>query len=135
MSTVKKRRRGTAIVETPRGVLVVAGHSKVYLLPGGEANSGESRTDASVRELKEETGLIATKVKFLFRHIGHTHKSYSGGYFKDYHTVCIIHADGFAKPKNEIKYVDYYFPNSEIRISRTTREILTRYYDLKSMLS
>ena len=72
MSTVKKRRRSTAIVKTPKGILVVASHSKVYLLPGGEANNGELRTDASVKELKEETGLIATKSSSF-----QTHRTYT----------------------------------------------------------
>lgn len=64
MLYVTKRRRGTAIVETPKGILVVASSNGVYLLPGGGANDGESRTDADIRELKEETGLIATNTKF-----------------------------------------------------------------------
>ena len=112
------RRRGTAIVETSKGILVVAGRSGLYLLPGGAARKGESRTSAAIRELREETGLIATDVKFLFRHAGHSHKSYSGGYFRDHHTVVIIRANGIPKPSHEIKYVNYYLPDSEIKISQ-----------------
>jgi 8-oxo-dGTP diphosphatase len=87
MPKIKKRRRGTAIVETSRGILVVAGRNGLHILLGGGANEGESRTEAVVRELKEETGLIATEVRFLFRHVGNVHKSYPGGYFEDHHTV------------------------------------------------
>jgi 8-oxo-dGTP diphosphatase len=133
--SIRKRRRGTAIVETPEGILVVSGRGKFYILPGGGANKGESRTEAAVRELKEETGLIATDVRFLFRHIGCVHKSYSGGYFEDHHTVCLIHASGIARPQNEIKYVGYYSPNSEIKISRTTKEIIDRFYEFKSTMA
>ena len=38
------RRRGVAIVENSKGILVVAGHSKKFMLPGGGANRWESRT-------------------------------------------------------------------------------------------
>ena len=132
---IKRRRRGTAIVETPEGILVVSGRRKIFVLPGGGANKSESRTDAAIRELKEETGLIATDVRFLFRHTGYIHKSYSGGYFEDHHTVCLIHANGIAKPNNEIKYVGYYSPNSEIKISRTTKEIIDRFYEFKRTIA
>lgn len=49
------RRCGTAIVETPEGILVVAGRSGLYVLPGGAARKGESRTSTAIRELREET--------------------------------------------------------------------------------
>ncbi|MFZ2499792.1 MAG: NUDIX domain-containing protein [Methanosarcina sp.] len=129
--SIKKRRRGTAIVETPGGILVVSGRGEMYILPGGGANSGESRTEAAIRELEEETGLIATDIRFLFRHVGCVHKSYSGGFFEDHHTVCLIRASGIARPQNEVRCVGYYSPNSKIKISRTTKEIIDRFYEFK----
>ncbi len=134
MQTIKRRRRGTAIVETPIGILVVAGRRKLYILPGGGANIGESRTKAAVRELKEETGLIATKVKFLFSHVGNVQESHSGEYYEDHHSVCLINASGIARPRNEVKYVGYYSPESEIKISRTTKEIIDRFYEFKKTM-
>ena len=124
------RRHGTAIVETPRGILVVSGRSGLYLLPGGAARKGESRTRAAIRELREETGLIATDVKFLFHHMGYSHKSHSEGYFRDHHTVVLIRAESVPIPKHEVKYVNYYLPNSEIKISGTTKEIIDRFYSM-----
>ncbi len=131
MTRVRKRRRGTAIVETEKGILVTAGKSRIFLLPGGGAGKGESRIEAAVRELREETGLKSYNAKVLFRHKGYPHKSHKHGYFMDYHTVCLIRADGAAKPHKEIAHVAYYKPGSDIRISRTTKEILHRYYRFK----
>jgi hypothetical protein len=62
---ISSRRRGTAIVDTKQGILVTAGRNKVFLLPGGGANQNESRTQAALRELREETGLKTIHVKFL----------------------------------------------------------------------
>lgn len=64
------RRRGTAIVDTVNGIVVTAGRGRVFLLPGGGADHNESRTQAAMRELKEETSLTPLHAKFLFRHLG-----------------------------------------------------------------
>src|SRR5579862_9780637 len=60
------RRRGTAIVDTDRGILLVSDRGRLYLLPGGGAKKDESRMDAAQRGLKEETGLTAKSCRFLF---------------------------------------------------------------------
>jgi 8-oxo-dGTP diphosphatase len=131
MARVKKRRRGTALVETEKGILVTAGRGGVFLLPGGGANRGESRTKAAMRELREETGLKPYYAKYLFRHIGKVHKSHGHGYFQDHHTVCLVKAYGTPKPRHEIKHVAFYLPGSGVRISGVTREIIEKYYSYK----
>jgi len=55
---LSKRRRGTAIVDTSRGILVVSHGNRTFYLPGGGAEKGESQKNAAIRELKEETGLV-----------------------------------------------------------------------------
>jgi 8-oxo-dGTP diphosphatase len=131
MARVKKRRRGTALVETERGILVTAGRGGVFLLPGGGANRGESRTKAAMRELREETGLKPYYAKYLFRHIGKVHKSHGHGYFQDHHTVCLVKAHGTPRPRHEIKHLAFYQPGSGVRISGVTREIIEKYYSYK----
>ena len=131
MSKVVKRRRGTAIVDTTDGILVTAGTNRVYLLPGGGTKRHETRMMAAMRELKEETGLETYEVKYLFRHKGNLNKSHGHGYFQNYHTVRLIKAKGEATPRHEIKSIAYYQPGSNIHISRTTKEIINRYYDYK----
>lgn len=128
MPRVRRRRRGTAIVETERGILVVAGKDRIFLLPGGEAKKHETRMQATMRELGEETGLQPQSAKFLFHHEGRVHKSHGHGYFRDHHTVCLVEARGTARPHREIEYVEYYKPGSGIDISGVTKEIIDRYY-------
>ena len=113
-----KRRRGTAIVETSKGILLTAIH-KTFLLPGGGANRGESRFRAAIRELEEETGLLANEAKIIFQHETIFHK----------HTVVLIKAKGTPQPKQEVNHLEYYKPGKDIKISKGTRDIIEKYYE------
>jgi 8-oxo-dGTP diphosphatase len=128
---IQKRRRGTAIVETEKGIIVTAGRSKIFLLPGGGANKHETRMQAAMRELGEETGLQPYHAKYLFHHRGRVHKSHGHGYFRDHHTVCLIKAKGTPHPHHEIKYIAFYKLGSGINISGVTKEIIEKYYSYK----
>jgi 8-oxo-dGTP diphosphatase len=113
----RKRRRGTAIVDTPNGILVVSRDNRVFFLPGGGAENGETRKDATIRELKEETNLLATGCYFLFEFES----------FFNVHKVFLVEGTGTAKPSNEIRYIDY-FNGSNLKVSNTTWEIIELYH-------
>jgi 8-oxo-dGTP pyrophosphatase MutT (NUDIX family) len=116
-----KRRRGTAILETEKGILLTAMSSRTFLLPGGGAKKGESRFRAAIRELEEETGLMANYAKIIFRHESHSHL----------HTVVLVKAKGTPKPKHEVKHIDYFKPGKKISISKGTKDIIKKYYEWK----
>jgi 8-oxo-dGTP pyrophosphatase MutT (NUDIX family) len=111
-----ERRRGTAIIDTPKGILVVRQGRANYLLPGGGAKIGESRLEAAVRELREETGLIAYDVHFLFEF----QKS----------KVFLMKADGIPRAKHEISQIGYYERDSSIPLSSNTKLIIEKYWSI-----
>jgi 8-oxo-dGTP diphosphatase len=98
---VSKRRRGTAIIDTPEGILVVSRDNRTFYLPGGGAESGESRKDCC----------------FLFEYTS----------FVNSHKVFLIETEGVARAGNEIKYLSY-FDGSNLKVSNTTWEILELYH-------
>ncbi len=125
------RRKGVALVDTPRGILVVAGRRKVFTLPGGGADNGESRKHVAMRELREETGLKTKKRTYLFSYHGgkwHTGK----GSVKNHAKVFLISVCGHARPRHEIKHIAYWKPDSKIRISKRTNWIIEKYLEMKN---
>jgi 8-oxo-dGTP diphosphatase len=115
-----KRRRGTAIVDTLRGILVVSYENRTFYLPGGGAENGESQKTAAIRELKEETSLEAVVCRFLFEYESLTNN----------HKVFLIESTGVAKPSSEIRFIDY-FTGSNLKVSTATWEILEQYHATK----
>lgn len=117
------RKRATLIAKDKKGILVVKhtiGHPK-FMLPGGGMKKGESAIEGATRELREETGLQALRVKHLFNHKSIVH---------DHHVV-ETHTSGEPKLNWEIKKVDYVNKNNfkNANLSRTTRKILSNYFN------
>jgi len=111
-----KRRRGTVIVDTLRGILVVSHENRIFYLPGGGAENGESFKAAAIRELKEETNLKTVSCRFLFEYES----------FNANHQVFLVETCGVAKPCSEIRYLDF-FTGSNLKVSNATWEILELY--------
>ena len=128
---IYNRRRGTAIVEFPEGILVVSQGNESFMLAGGGANKGESRRRAVMRELQEETGLKPLGSKYLFAYKGKLHRNYKGGHFRDYHKVFLIKADGTPTPQREIKRIAFFNEGSGLKLVYSTKEIIVKFLAMK----
>ena len=62
----KLRDRATCVLIRDGRVLLVADAGWKYMLPGGGVDRGETIEAAAVRELREETGLVATHIQYLY---------------------------------------------------------------------
>jgi 8-oxo-dGTP diphosphatase len=133
MAGVLYRRRGTAIIETSKGIILTAGRHGAFILPGGGTKKDESRFVAAIRELKEETGLSAYSAQIIFKHKGRIQPTHSGRHkFQDHHTVCVVKASGTPRPGGgDAKRISFFYPGCKVKISPTTIEIIEKYYDWK----
>ena len=122
----QKRRKGVAIVETKKGILVGA-IDKTFILPGGGAKRRESRKKAAIRELEEETGLRTKSIKYLFEDYGIKWKNHKGKWIKNHSKVFLIEAEGIPKPSHEMKKIGFWKPESKINLGIGSRMIIERY--------
>jgi 8-oxo-dGTP diphosphatase len=127
---VYTRRRGTAIVDTPRGILMVSLDGETFTLPGGGALPDETEREAAARELMEETGMKAVGLTYLFGFTGLLHRGVRGGYFRNAHRVFLVEASGVPEPGQEITHVAY-FKGSGLKLSQSARKIIEKYRSLK----
>ncbi len=121
------RRKGIAIVYTTEGILIVAGKNKRFILPGGGANSGESRKKAAIRELYEETGLKTKSIKYLFSYTGNKWRTNKNKIIRNHTKVFFVKTYGRARPRHEIIYIAFWKPSSKTNLSSGTRKIIEKY--------
>ena len=121
--------RSTAIVESIKGILVIAGKRGLYSLPGATVREHERRENSVVRGLREETGLKAKKVDFLFSH----DEPDDGRKIRNLHRVFLIEADGRPGHRSgEAKKISYWKPGSSINTNNTSKLIMERYFAKKT---
>lgn len=112
-----KRHRGTAIVESPQGILLASTQDGLFLLPGGGVEPGETHLEATLRELKEETGLQGASALYLFDH--ETNASL--------HKVYYVIAPGEPRTCAEVPHFAYYRTGTEANLSHGAHAILQRF--------
>lgn len=124
----KVRKRGTAIVHTPEGILLVMEQNGILSLPGGGVERGESLMIAACRELEEETGLkaIASTSRYLFTHLGHPYRI-GKQLCQNQHHVYLVQATGSIQIDSEILGVHFYPLKDKLPMSNSTQKILNRY--------
>ena len=128
---VYTRRRGTAIVDTAKGILVVSLDGSNFTLPGGGAHRDESRREAAIRELMEETCMKAVSLTPLFEFLGGAHKGPRGGTFRNAHKVFLVTATGSPEPGQEVKRVAYY-DGSGPSLTPSAERIIAKYRSARS---
>ncbi|MBD3881408.1 NUDIX domain-containing protein [Phormidium tenue FACHB-886] len=129
-AAVRKRLRGTALIETPQGILLVSSNGDRFSLPGGGAEKQESGEQAAIRELKEETGLEALSTQYLFKHVGGL-RMRSSGLARNHHQVFLVETKGVPCPNQEIKAIHFYQPGDDINITNSARAIIEKYLKMK----
>ncbi len=129
---VRIRKKGVAIVNSSKGILVVAGRNRKFSLPGGGTNKGESRKKATIRELREETGLKTKRIKYFSSYKGNSWKTKNGKKVKNHAKVFIVNAYGRSRPRHEIKYISYWTPKSRINISKRSLSLIKKYLKTKN---
>lgn len=114
--TKQKRRRGTVIIELADGILLTQMRGDRLLLPGGQAERGEPRIMTAIRELYEETGLVAESVRYLF--------DFDSSYY--HHKVFYVTASGKPRPRSEVANLAYYRPDMP-DLSASSRAIIEQF--------
>ena len=113
-----KRRRATAIIEYPAGILLTHMRGMAPALPGGGIKPGESDEAAVIREVLEETSLQVVHALFLFHFETFAHQ----------HAVFWIIPTGIPQASQEVDALLYYTPEKLIRVSPETYELLKYFH-------
>lgn len=121
-----KRRKGVAIVDTKKGILIGATYD-TFILPGGGAKPWESRKKAAIRELYEETGLKTKRIKYLFRDVGIKWRDHKNRLIRNYSKVFLVEVEGIPRPSNEIKKIAFYKLGSKIKLGEGSKKIINIY--------
>src|SRR5579872_5491272 len=117
------RKRGTVIVDTDQGIVLVSNSSRLFILPGGGAKKGEDRMDAAMRELKYQTGLEPESCRYLFSFDEPEDKK-----LRNLHKVYLVEVTKESAKAEKIKRrIEYWQEGSKLKLSNSTRLIIDQY--------
>jgi ADP-ribose pyrophosphatase YjhB (NUDIX family) len=117
------RKRGTAIVDTDQGIVLVSNSSRLFILPGGGAKKGEDRMDAAMRELKYQTGLEPQSCRYLFSFDEPEDKK-----LRNLHKVYLVEVSKESAKAEKIKRrIEHWQEGSKLKLSNSTRLIIDQY--------
>ena len=122
MTARPRRRRATAIIEYPEGILVTVMRHMACGLPGGSIQPGEAEDVVLVRELRTETSLIADEMSLLF----HYETAVSD------HSVFWILPRGTPTAGGDVDQLAFYQPGSDLNLSPEAQAIIERFYAHRS---
>ena len=107
--------RATVLCVRDNRILLVARERSRWALPGGRIRRGEAPHEAALRELEEETMLVANELMYLFKFSG----------FNTLHNVFFadVAQHTTAQPSNEIAKCKWFAP---VKITTLSASVPTR---------
>lgn len=107
--------RATVLCVRDNRILLVARERSRWALPGGRIRRGEAPHEAALRELEEETMLVASELMYLFQFSG----------FNTLHNVFFadVAQHTTAQPSNEIAKCRWFVP---VKIATLSASVPTR---------
>ncbi|WP_084162151.1 NUDIX hydrolase [Paraburkholderia bannensis] len=110
-----KKERATVLCVRDNRILLVARLRSRWALPGGRIRRGETPHEAALRELQEETTLIAAELSYMLQFRG----------FNTLHHVFLANVahHSIAQPSNEIVQCKWFAP---VKIATLSTSVPTR---------
>ena len=118
---------------TEKGILIVQeNRGGSWYLPGGGARHHERSIKCASRELWEETGVRGVNPRHLIDVYGRVHKDKRGRKYRTLYKVFVFDTVDSSIPRivSEIKGIGFYTPESNFKLSDTTKRILNAYLEL-----
>lgn len=132
---IKKRKRGAAIIEIPKGILICEMRNLGFGIPGGGVKWYETAKMAAIREVKEELCLKTKSAKYLFDFVGPIHRNKKGKLQQNFSKVFVLEIIGEPKPDNEVGQISYWKPGCKLNLMKGTVEIIEKYKEYKKNIN